>query len=369
MNPSIVGLSSGVVCPIPIEEVLACGHVGAGSIGSVVFLLDWIEGHSSTHSFAKFNSSPLPPVPRLPLLPHFPHFPHFLVFLISLISVTSSSSYVALRSDHRQAYATVRHVLSARLAGPISLILSNVRKKATPDTFTLWAVEFMWHGPDRAAMHRFTRYKTRIDPPLPLPTLFLCVQPLTLRYSSVLPSLIVNIFSKLADNNSTSIPFTEDPPVPLGTDKPFIIALVVILVVLKMSMICVLLKRRRAERRRARQQAVAVTTEMTASTNTAPLAPDPMTQIFLNSSTASLETQGNNPPPAYTAKDQHLEFTNDPPPPSFSVNIPAPSTSPSLEMTLQRNENMTTSTEECPSVVVEVAPSQEVAQTSRPSDD
>ncbi|KAF8975257.1 hypothetical protein BGZ52_009104, partial [Haplosporangium bisporale] len=168
-------------------------------------------------------------------------------------------------------------------------------------------------------------------------------------------------------NNSTSSPFTEDPPVPLGTDKPFIIALVVILVILKMSMIWVLLKRRQAEKRQARQQALAATTEMTASTHMAPLAPDPMTQIFLNSSTASLETQGNNPPPAYTAKDLHLEFADDPPPPSFSVNIPAPSTSSSPETTSQRNENMATSTEACPSVVVEVAPSQDVAQTSRPS--
>ncbi|KAF9381012.1 hypothetical protein CPB97_008007 [Podila verticillata] len=171
------------------------------------------------------------------------------------------------------------------------------------------------------------------------------------------------------NNNSTTIPFAGDPPVPLGTDKPFIIALVVILVMLKVSMIWVLLKRRQAERRQARQQAFVATTEMTALTNTAPLAPDPMTQIFLNSSTASLETQGNNPPPAYTAKDQHLEFADDPPPPSFSVNIPGPSTSSYPEMASQRNENMATSTEECPSVVVEVGPSQEVAQTSRPSND
>lgn len=156
---------------------------------------------------------------------------------------------------------------------------------------------------------------------------------------------------------------------PQGTGKPFIIALVVILVILKMSMIWVLLKRRRAEKRQAQQQALAMRAEMMTSISTPPLAPDPMTQVFFNSSTASLETQGNNPPPAYTAKDQHLEFANDPPPPSFSVSIPVSSTSSSLEMTSQTNENMATSTEECPSVVVEVTPPQEAAQTSRPSDE
>ncbi|KAG0331207.1 hypothetical protein BG000_011106, partial [Podila horticola] len=167
-------------------------------------------------------------------------------------------------------------------------------------------------------------------------------------------------------NNDTVIP--EDS-VLAASDKPFVIAIVSVLIIVKMSMIYVLLKRRQDARRYA-QQLAAEANETSVTMSTAPLAPDPMTQVFFNCSTASLETLGHNPPPAYTTKDQHLEFANDPPPPPFSANIPVASTSTSSSPEMsssQTNENREESNpgEECPPVVVEVAPerSQEVAQT------
>ncbi|KAG0350612.1 hypothetical protein BG005_009849 [Podila minutissima] len=164
---------------------------------------------------------------------------------------------------------------------------------------------------------------------------------------------------------------SEAPPTLVESDKPFIIAIVSVLIVIKFSMIYVLLKRRQDARRFAQQQEA---TQTSITMSRAPLAPDPMTQIFFNCSTASIETLGNNPPPAYTTKDQHLEFENDPPPPPFSVDIPTASTSSPPEMSSSpTNENRVepAPSEECPSVVVEVAPEppQEVTQASRHADD
>ncbi|KAG0075880.1 hypothetical protein BGZ93_009806, partial [Podila epicladia] len=169
----------------------------------------------------------------------------------------------------------------------------------------------------------------------------------------------------MADNNSTI--HSETPPTLEESDKPFIIAIVSVLIIIKFSMIYVLLKRRQDAKRFAQQQAEAAATQTSITMSRASLAPDPMTQIFFNCSTASLETIGNNPPPAYTTKDQHLEFENHPPPPPFSVDIPAASTSSSPEMSFsQTNENREepVPSEECPSVIVEVAPEppQEVTQ-------
>ncbi|KAG0033040.1 hypothetical protein BGZ81_009482 [Podila clonocystis] len=177
----------------------------------------------------------------------------------------------------------------------------------------------------------------------------------------------------MASNNT--VIRSEDPPLPVAGDKPFIIAIVSILMIITFSMIYVLLKRRQDAKRFARQQAEAEAAETSITMSRAPLAPDPMTQIFFNCSTASLETLGHNPPPAYTTKDQHLEFANEPPPPPFSVDIPtdSASTSSSEMMSSQTNENRAESAprEECASVAVEITPepSHEVTQTDRHSDD
>jgi len=121
---------------------------------------------------------------------------------------------------------------------------------------------------------------------------------------------------------------TNDPlggsPLNTASSKPFVIVLVCILVLIMLSILYLVVKRWQDEKREERWRQASLTIHTTAVTV------DPMSEIFFNNSTTSV-TDIRPPPPVYTAKDQHLEFSNCPPPPPFSVSVsidPVPSPSP-----------------------------------------
>ncbi|KAG0341571.1 hypothetical protein BG004_005985 [Podila humilis] len=113
------------------------------------------------------------------------------------------------------------------------------------------------------------------------------------------------------------------PGYPFGattSSKSFVIVLVCIIALILLSAFHILMKRWRDEKDAAmRQRAVLAAPTM-------PIAVDPMTELFFRSTTSlSITDVAQPPPPAYTPKDQHLEFADDPPPPPFSPSIPSTS--------------------------------------------
>lgn len=114
------------------------------------------------------------------------------------------------------------------------------------------------------------------------------------------------------------------------SDSKFIIAFFVLLAAGKTVMIIHCL--------RSRNRSPSSSSSIAADMRTGPevLVEDPMTQrLVLAGEVAVNDPQQPEivdviriPPPAYTAKDQHLEFENVPPPPSFRDAVPSSSSSP-----------------------------------------
>ncbi|KAF9540789.1 hypothetical protein BGW38_009855, partial [Lunasporangiospora selenospora] len=98
-------------------------------------------------------------------------------------------------------------------------------------------------------------------------------------------------------------------------EQSFVIIFFLLLIVAKIILLIHLIrKRRRAEETRIHADEAALVQRL-------PLVEDPMTQRFLMAPEAELQDSNHPalPPPAYTPKDLHLEFANDPPPPPFSA--------------------------------------------------
>ncbi|KAG0328599.1 hypothetical protein BG000_000412, partial [Podila horticola] len=90
----------------------------------------------------------------------------------------------------------------------------------------------------------------------------------------------------------------------LVIDAGIVSFLLCILLMIMLSMLSLAIKRYQDEKKEERRRQAARLILATA------VAVDPMSEIFFNSSTSSVATDIRPPPPAYTAKDQHLEFSN-----------------------------------------------------------
>ncbi|KAF9144336.1 hypothetical protein BGX30_013170 [Mortierella sp. GBA39] len=117
-------------------------------------------------------------------------------------------------------------------------------------------------------------------------------------------------------------------------DSKFIIAFFVLLAAGKTIMIISCLRGRKRSTSTSSSSPNASTTDM--ETGPEVLVEDPMTQRLVLAGEVAVDDQQQPemvdvirvPPPAYTAKDQHLEFENVPPPPTFKDAVPSSSCLP-----------------------------------------
>ncbi|KAF9550547.1 hypothetical protein EC957_000221 [Mortierella hygrophila] len=117
-------------------------------------------------------------------------------------------------------------------------------------------------------------------------------------------------------------------------DSKFIIAFFVLLAAGKTIMIISCLRGRKRSTSPSSSLPNARTTDM--ETGPEVLVEDPMTQRLVLAGEVAVDDRQQPeivdairiPPPAYTAKDQHLEFENVPPPPTFKDAVPSSSRSP-----------------------------------------
>ncbi|KAF9370099.1 hypothetical protein CPB97_003021 [Podila verticillata] len=104
----------------------------------------------------------------------------------------------------------------------------------------------------------------------------------------------------MADRNYESP--GSSPSTNTASSKPFVVVLVSILLLIMLSILYLVVKRWQNEKREERRRQTAMTIHTTATVA------DPMSEILFNSSSTSV-TDIRPPPPVYTAKDQHLEFS------------------------------------------------------------